>query len=150
MFQNLRVNNQLYILHKEAKHFIEIGSVVSVSAPKPKYPMPAPMGQIPQMEMVVDVVANINGQNTTFQNLPSGSDIADFGQNGNLVVSCSRDAMNNEISMIKQKRLDRVNSRDYDLSVIASCDEMLTMIYTLSSITKKAQSYRTMGLCLFL
>lgn len=103
MFQNLRVNNQLYILHKEAKHFIEIGSVVSVSAPKPKYPMPAPMGQIPQMEMVVDVVANINGQNTTFQNLPSGSDIADFGQNGNLVVSCSRDAMNNEISMIKQK-----------------------------------------------
>lgn len=86
------------------------------------------MGQIPQMEMVVDVVANINGQNTTFQNLPSGSDIADFGQNGNLVVSCSRDAMNNEISMIKQKRLDRVNSRDYDLSVIASCDEMLTMI----------------------
>ena len=120
MFQNLRVNNQLYILHKEAKHFIEIGSVVSVSAPKPKYPMPAPMGQIPQMEMVVDVVANINGQNTTFQNLPSGSDIADFGQNGNLVVSCSRDAMNNEISMIKQKRLD--------LSVIASCDEMLTMI----------------------
>lgn len=70
MFQNLRVNNQLYILHKEAKHFIEIGSVVSVSAPKPKYPMPAPMGQIPQMEMVVDVVANINGQNTTFQNLP--------------------------------------------------------------------------------
>ena len=36
--------------------------------------------------------------------------------------------MNNEISMIKQKRLDRVNSRDYDLSVIASCDEMLTMI----------------------
>ena len=128
MFQNLRVNNQLYILHKEAKHFIEIGSVVSVSAPKPKYPMPAPMGQMPQMEMVVDVVANINGQNTTFQNLPSGNDIADFGQNGNLVVSCSRDAMNNEISMIKQKRLDRVNSRDYDLSVIASCDEMLTMI----------------------
>lgn len=54
MFQNLRVNNQLYILHKEAKHFIEIGSVVSVSAPKPKYPMPAPMGQIPQMEMVVE------------------------------------------------------------------------------------------------
>lgn len=30
--------------------------------------------------------------------------------------------------MIKQKRLERVNSRDYDLSVIASCDEMLTMI----------------------
>ena len=53
MFQNLRVNNQLYILHKEAKHFIEIGSVVSVSAPKPKYPMPAPMGQMPQMRWLL-------------------------------------------------------------------------------------------------
>ena len=127
MFQNLRVNNQLYILHKEAKHFIEIGSVVSVSAPKTKYPLTQPFAAQP-MEMVVDVVVSINGQNTTFQNLPAGGDIADFGQSGNIVVSCSRDAMNNEISMIRQKRLDRVNSRDHDLGVIASCDEMLTMI----------------------
>lgn len=97
MFQNLRANNQLFILHKEAKHYVEIGSVVSVSAPKPKYPMTQPFPS-PQIEMVVDVVASINGQNTTFQNLPAGGDIADFGQNGNIVVSCSRDAMNNEPS----------------------------------------------------
>lgn len=93
MFQSLRTNNQLYILHKDANPFIEYGPVVSVSAPKPKYPMASPMGQLPQMEMVVDVVVCINGQNTTFQNLPAGMDIADFGQNGNIVVSCSRDAM---------------------------------------------------------
>ena len=43
MFQNLRANNQLFILHKEAKHYVEIGSVVSVSAPKPKYPMTQPL-----------------------------------------------------------------------------------------------------------
>ena len=78
--------------------------------------------------MVVDVVASINGQNTTFQNLPAGGDIADFGQNGNIVVSCSRDAMNNEISMIKQKSSEIVNSRDYHLNVITACDEMLTML----------------------
>ena len=71
MFQNLRANNQLFILHKEAKHYVEIGSVVSVSAPKPKYPMTQPFPS-PQIEMVVDVVASINGQNTTFQNLPAG------------------------------------------------------------------------------
>nr|DAS82384.1 MAG TPA: hypothetical protein [Bacteriophage sp.] len=127
MFQNLRANSQLYVLHKEAKHYIETASVVSVSTPRAKYPVAQPFAS-PQVEMVVDVVASINGQNTTFQNLPAGGDIADFGQNGNIVISCSRDAMNNEISMIKQKRLERVNSRDYDLSVIASCDEMLTMI----------------------
>lgn len=72
MFQSLRTNNQLYILHKDANPFIEYGPVVSVSAPKPKYPMASPMGQLPQMEMVVDVVVCINGQNTTFQNLPAG------------------------------------------------------------------------------
>lgn len=127
MFQNLRANNQLFILHKEAKHYVEIGSVVSVSAPKPKYPMTQPFLS-PQIEMVVDVVASINGQNTTFQNLPAGGDIADFGQNGNIVVSCSRDAMNNEISMIKQKSSEIVNSRDYHLNVITACDEMLTML----------------------
>ena len=48
MFQSLRTNNQLYILHKDANPFIEYGPVVSVSAPKPKYPMASPMGQLPQ------------------------------------------------------------------------------------------------------
>jgi hypothetical protein len=110
MFQSLRANNQLYILHKDANPYIEIGSVVSVSAPKPKYPMPTPIGQIPQTEMVVDIVININGQNTTFQNLPAGGDIADFGQNGNIVLSCSRDAMNSEVTSMKQKSIDILNS----------------------------------------
>ena len=82
---------------------MDIGSVVSVSAAKPKYPMPTPIGQIPQMEMVVDVVVCVNGQNTTFQNLPAGADIADFGQNGNIVISCSREAMNSEVSAIRKR-----------------------------------------------
>ena len=90
MFQNLRANNQLFILHKDENPLVDIGSVVGVSAAKPKYPMPTPIGQIPQMEMVVDVVVCVNGQNTTFQNLPAGADIADFGQNGKFwnVVFC--------------------------------------------------------------
>ena len=41
------------------------------------------------MEMVVDVSVNINGQHTSFQGLPAGADIADFGQNGNIVISTS-------------------------------------------------------------
>ena len=118
----------LHILHKDANPFIEYGPVVSVSAPKPKYPMASPMGQLPQMEMVVDVVVCINGQNTTFQNLPAGMDIADFGQNGNIVVSCSRDAMNNEVASMKQKSIDIINSMDFHNSVIAGCDKMLTLL----------------------
>lgn len=128
MFQNLRANNQLFILHKEENPLVDIGSVVSVSAAKPKYPMPTPIGQLPQMEMVVDVVVCVNGQNTTFQNLPAGADIADFGQNGNIVISCSREAMNSEVSAIRQKSLDELNRRNYHENVIAGCDKILTIL----------------------
>lgn len=128
MFQNLRANNQLFILHKEENPLVDIGSVVSVSAPKPKYPMPTPIGQIPQMEIVVDVVVCVNGQNTTFHDLPAGADIADFGQNGNIVISCSREAMNSEVSAIRQKSLDELNRRNYHENVIAGCDKILTIL----------------------
>lgn len=126
MFQNLRINSTLYILHKDAVPYIEYGSVVNVSAPKPKYPSAPPLGQFPQMEMVVDVVVSINGQNTNLQGLPAGQDIADFGHNGNIVVSSSRDAINNEISMMKQKSNDILGSVDFNRNVITACDKMLT------------------------
>ena len=128
MFQNLRSNSQLYILHKENNPYIEYGSVVNVSSPRPKYPMNPPIGQMPTMEMVVDVTVNINGQNTSFQNLPAGMEIADFGQNGNIVISCSRDAMNNEVAMMKQKSIELLNSVEYHQGVIASCDKMLNQL----------------------
>ena len=128
MFQNLRVNSQLYILHKEDTPYVENGLVVSVSAPKPKYPTMPPMGQFPPVEMVVDIVVNIGGQNTKLQGLPAGADIADFGNNGNIVVSCSREAMNNEVAMMKQKSCDILNSVDYHKNVMTACDKMLNLL----------------------
>lgn len=128
MFQNLRVNSQVYILHKDNNPYIECGSVISVSAPKPKYPSNIPVGTFPQVETVVDLVVNINGQNINFNGLPAGLDVADFGQNGNIVITCSRDAMNNEVTMMKQKSMDIVNSVNYHQNVIASCDKMLNLL----------------------
>lgn len=125
MFQNLRANSQLFILHKESSPYIELGSVANVSAPKPKYPAVSPIGQYPQVEMVVDVSVNINGQTTNFQGLPAGADIADFGVNGNIVVSCSRDAINSEVATMRQKSVDILNSADYHRNVIAACDKMI-------------------------
>ena len=55
-------------------------------------------------------------------------DIADFGQNGNIVVSCSRDAMNNEVASMKQKSIDIINSMDFHNSVIAGCAETLNIV----------------------
>jgi hypothetical protein len=100
MFQSLRPNNQIFILHKD-KPLLEIGSVVSVSMPTPKYPVPQVFGQ-PQ-EMVVDIVAKINNQDITYQKLPANLDIADFGTNG-IVVADNKLAMNSEIMSLKQKK----------------------------------------------
>ena len=90
--------------------------------------MATAIGQMPQMEMVVDVAVNINGQTTNFQNLPAGTDIADFGANGNIVISCSRDAMNNEVAVMKQKSIEILNSVDFHQGVITACDKMLNLL----------------------
>lgn len=103
---------------------MEQGSIVSVSSPRPKYPSPQQLGQFPQMELVVDLVVNIGGQNTNFQGLPAGVEIADFGQNGNIVVSCSRDAISSEILTARQRSLDVVNSRDYHLGLVEAYDKI--------------------------
>ena len=128
MFQSLRTNNQLYILHKDANPFIEYGPVVSVSAPKPKYPMASPMGRVAPNGNGCGCCCLHQRAEHDIQNLPAGMDIADFGQNGNIVVSCSRDAMNNESRFYETESIDIINSMDFHNSVIAGCDKMLTLL----------------------
>lgn len=123
MFQSLRPSNQFYILHKDAVPYLEVGSVVSVSAPMPKFPFPQTFGQ-PQ-EMVVDVVVRVNDNNVTFQKLPANQEIADFGNNGAIVVATSKEAMNAELSSLRQKSIDIINSVNFHKSVIEGCDKTL-------------------------
>lgn len=122
MFQSLRPNNQLYILRKE-KPSLEIGSVISVSIPVPKYQMQPAFGQ-PQ-EMVVDIVAKVNNQDITYQKIPATLDIADFGSGG-IVLSDNREAMNAEILSLKKKSADIIDSVDYHKEVISNCEAILS------------------------
>ena len=111
MFQSLRPNNQVFILHKD-RAILETGSVVSVSTPMPKYPVQPMFGQ-PQ-EMVVDIVVKVNNQ-----------DIADFN-NSNIVLSDNREAMNSEIASLKQKSIAIINSIDFHKEMISNCDKILS------------------------
>ena len=101
---------------------MEIGSIVSVSMPMPKYQVPPVFGQ-PQ-EMVVDLVVKVNNVDTTYQKLPATADIADFGMSG-VVISTSRDAMNAEVMSLKNKSIDAINSVDFHKGVIEGCDVIL-------------------------
>ena len=122
MFQSLRPNNQVYILSKGDSPELQIGSVVSVGIPTPKYKIPPVYGQ-PQ-EMVVDICVNVNGQDVNYQKLPASVDIADFGTGG-VVIADNREAMNAEVLSLKNKSVETVNSIDRHKSIIKACDEIL-------------------------
>ena len=123
MFSNLRTNSQIYILHKDATPYIEVGSVVSVSQPVPKFPVSNFM--VPQ-ELVVDIVVKVNGSDVTLQKLPANLDVADQGTaNGAVVIATSREAMNAEVDSLRQKSLNIINSLDYHKKVVQDCEILL-------------------------
>ena len=122
MFQSLRPNNQIYILHKD-KPSLETGTVLSVSVPTPKYPMQPPMFGQPQ-EMVVDIIIKVNNQEITYQKIPANLDVADFGNNS-VVLSDNKEAMNSELMCLKQRSVDVINSIDYHKNLISECDILL-------------------------
>ena len=124
MFQSLRPNNQIFILHKD-KPVLEVGTIISVSLPSPKYPVPPMYGQ-PQ-EMVVDIVAKVNNQDVTYQKMPANAEVADFGNN-TMVITDNREAMNLEVVSLKQKSQDIVDSIDYHNNLIVEYDKLLVTL----------------------
>lgn len=121
MFQSLRPNSQVYVLHKGTA-VLEKGSVVRVSDPVPDYT--AQMFGRPQ-ELIVDLIVKINNQDVSFKKIPANRDIAD-SPGDNIVISCSRDAMNAEVVSLKQQSTAIVDSVGYHNDMIAKCDAILT------------------------
>ncbi len=123
MFSNLRTNSQIYILHRDTTPYVEIGQVVSVSQPRPRYQT---SNYLAPQEQVVDVVVSINGSNVTLQSLPANLDVADQGTlNGSLFISTTRDAMNSEVNSMRQKSLDILNSVENHKKIIQDCEVLL-------------------------
>ena len=125
MFQSLRTNSSVYIFHKGAEPYMEIGYVSSVSSPRPKYQVPPVFGQ--QQETVVDIVVKVGDNTFNYNNLPSQADVADSSSNGeSIVISSSKDAMNAEILSLKQKSTDIINSFEFHKKFIENCDKILS------------------------
>lgn len=127
MFQNLRQGQPFYILHKDENPHCEIGSVVTVSSPVPKFPNNF---QYPnQQETVVDVKVRVGESTFDFQKLPANLTIADFSSIGNnVVVSTSKDAINAEVEAMQQLSKDALAKTDYHNTVIEACDVMLKQL----------------------
>lgn len=128
-FQNLRVNSEFFILHKDGTPYIEVGSVSGVSNPVPEFmQQPLPYGQPPKM--VVDITIKVGEQTVTFQKIPAMSDIADanFSGGGNMVISGSRESMNAEVAAMRNRSSEILGSVDHHRSVMESCDKMLQVL----------------------
>lgn len=125
MFQSVRPNSSIYVLHKGDNPRLETGYVANQPIPKPKYQMPHTFGQ-PQ-EMIVDLVIKLNDNSINLNSIPANLDIADSYSNGeNIVISDSREAMNSEILSLKQKSVDLLNSVNYHKSLIVQYDKLLS------------------------
>jgi hypothetical protein len=92
----------------------------------PKYPVPQTFGQ-PQ-EMTVDVVVRVNGSDITLQKLPASADVATAAIGSNVTIAASRDAMNAEVTAMKQKSVDILTSIDYHRGVVEGCDKLLLQL----------------------
>ena len=124
MFQSLRPNSQIYILHKGDSPFFETGYITNVSTPRSKY------GQVPNFtapqDLVVDIVAKIDDTIVNYNNLPANLDIADSFSNGeSIVISDSRDAMNVEVMNLKKKSSDIVESVELHKHLVIEYDKIL-------------------------
>lgn len=120
-FQNLRNNHQIYILHKDATPTLELGKVTHVSVPVPKYGTNSMYN-----DLVLDITVEVDGKTTNFQKLPANSEIADFGNN--IVIAMSKEAMNSEVTSMKQRSLDILNSIEQHQGIINGCDEILKVL----------------------
>lgn len=128
MFQSARVNQTIYILYKEAVPRIEIGTITQVSQPVYKYPaMGVQYGQ-QQQEQVVDIFANVGGAQRQFQQLPANKESANFVSGGTVFVTVSRDAMNAEISTLRNESVGIINRVEEERQKIVKYDEILMQL----------------------
>ncbi len=128
MFQSVRPNSQIFILHRTNPMKFETGFVTNQPIPKPKYSIPQAFGQ-PQ-ELVVDLVVKVGDATINLNGIPANLDVADSYSGGeNIIVSTSKEAISAEVLSIKQKSIDTINSREYHENNIVQCDEILKIIH---------------------
>jgi predicted RNase H-like nuclease (RuvC/YqgF family) len=118
MFSNLSQNSILYIFDLQSSPKILSGPIERVSIPRPKYNT-----FNPNLEMVVDITATINGERREFKGVPNSS-IANFGEDS-FVLAENRDALNSYINAMLQNSKNILNSVDKHKQRVIDYEEAL-------------------------
>lgn len=118
MFSNLSQNSIMYLLDLHSTPKVLSGPIERVSVPRPKYNT-----FNPNMEMVVDIVATINGERREFKGVPNGA-IANFGDDA-FVLAENRDALNAYINSMLQNSKNIMNSIEKHQKLIIDYEDAL-------------------------
>ena len=119
MFSNLSQNSILYILDINNSPKVLSGPVERVTIPRPKYNT-----FNPNMEMVVDIFATINGERREFKGVPN-STIANFG-NDSFILADSRESLNSYINAMMQNSKGILDSVEKHQRLLANYEEALS------------------------
>lgn len=121
MFLNLSKGSILYGLDKKNGVKLFTASVDSVSIPYNRNSQNT-FGSMP--EMVVDIVANINGERREFRQVPSNTAIADFGPD-TLVLSDSKDSLTAYVKSLRQASKNIIDSAPKHEALMPQYDNVL-------------------------
>lgn len=118
MFSNLSQNSILYVLDLNSTPKILSGPIERVSMPRPKYNT-----FNPNMEMIVDISATINGERREFKGVPNGS-IANFGDSA-FVLAENKESLNSYINAMLQNSKSIIDSVEKHQALINNYEEAL-------------------------
>lgn len=138
MFSNLSKGNVLYGLDRRDKVKWFTASIENVTPTVSKTTQM--FGQMPELRL--DIVANINGEQKTFQQVPSNNAIADFGDKS-FVIADNKDSLFNYVKTLKQTSKNIVESASYHESLIPQYDEVLNELMPGSANNDEVKALRT-------
>jgi hypothetical protein len=118
MFSNLSQNSILYVLDLKGNPKILNGIIERVSIPRPKY-----NAFNPNMEMVVDITASIDGDRREFKGVPNTS-LANFGDNA-FILAENKEVLNSYINSMLQNSKSILSSVEKHKSLIAFYEDAL-------------------------
>ena len=119
MFSNLSPNSILYVLDLNSSPKVLSGPIERVSIPRPKYNT-----FNPNMEMIVDIIATINGERREFKGVPNGA-IANFGTDA-FVLAENKESLNSYINAMIQNSKSIIESVEKHKTLVSNYEEALT------------------------
>ena len=129
MFSALTQGSPIYILDKTSSPEFKVGEVIGVSYPKIN---PYQLGP----QNTVDLKIKVEGNTQEFNSIPSINSIVSYN-NGNIILSETKQGIQNEVENILQNSRQIINNIDNYKKNITDCESILKKLNPQFAIDKE-------------